>query len=91
MWLDASAESFPGQPTDGRLMVPITLREEKLLMYFKALSPTLQDELISDLRQKAYAKSVTEKVKGSPIKDHVSNLKMEIAYGFPENANPHPE
>lgn len=83
LYFDVSEDAVLNQPNDGRLMVPITLREEKLLAYFKSLTPELQDEVIDSARQKAYAKQVTEKAKGAPVKKHVDNIAMEIAYGVP--------
>lgn len=83
MYFDAGQDSVSGQPDDGRLMVPITLREEKLLAYFKALTPELQDEVIDAARQRAYAKQVTEKAKGAPVKKHVGNAEIQAVYGIP--------
>jgi len=91
MWFDVTDEALPGYPTDGRLLVPITLQEEKLLMYFKLLSPAQRDVMINDAREQAYAKSITEKVKGSPVKDHVGNSAIELAYGLPRDSVKHPQ
>lgn len=91
MWFDVADEALPGQPNDGRLLVPVTLEEEKLLMYFKALAPVQRQHIVSELREQVYAKSVTEQAKGSPVKNLVSNVEMEQIYGLPRSRESHPK
>lgn len=91
MWFDVTDEALPGYPTDGRLLVPVSLQEEKLLMYFKLLSPAQRDIILNEVREQAYAKSITEKAKGSPVKDHIGNTAIESAYGLPRGKVEHPQ
>lgn len=69
---------------DGRILVPVTSREELCLEFFKKLSPQQQEEVIKDLRIMADGNRVVEKVSGRPVRKHVGNLEMEGQYGFPE-------
>lgn len=91
LWFDVTDEALPGYPTDGRLLVPVSLQEEKLLMYFKLLTPTQREVIVNEAREQAYAKSITEKIKGSPVKDHVSNKAIESSYGLPRGKLEHPQ
>lgn len=93
LWLEnGEGEMRPQSTTDGRIMVPVTSREELMLEFFKKLTPEQQNTLLNDLRIAADANRITEKAKGAPIKDHIGNVAMEVAYGLPRAANEeHPE
>lgn len=84
LWLEKGEGNMrPLTVTDGRIMVPVTSREELMLEFFKKLTPEQQNALLGELRLSADANRVTEKAKGAPVKNHVGNAAMEIAYGLP--------
>ncbi len=70
--------------SDGRILVPVTSREELCLEFFKKLTPQQQEDVIKDLRVMADGNRVVEKVAGRPLKKHVGNAEMEGKYGFPK-------
>lgn len=76
---------------DGRILIPVTSREELCLELFKKLTPEQQEVTLHDLRLAADANRITERVKGSPVARHVSNLDMEVAYGMPRQQGEHPK
>lgn len=91
LWLETGAgEMRPQETPDGRILVPVTSKEELCLELFKKLTPPQQEVMLRDLRLTADANRVTEKAKGSPVATHISNLDMEVAYGLPSR-NEHPE
>lgn len=93
IWLESGeGDMRPEAARDGRIMVPVTSREELMLEFFKKLTPEQQTTLLNDLRAAADANRITEKAKGAPIKNHVGNVVMEVAYGLPRVKNEeHPE
>lgn len=92
-WLETGrADTGPARVDDGRILVPVTSREELMLEFFKKLTQEQQNTLLNDLRIAADANRITEKAKGAPIKNHVGNVAMEVAYGLPRTTNEeHPE
>lgn len=92
LWLESGqGEMRPQDTPDGRILVPVTSKEELCLELFKKLTPQQQEVMLRDLRMTADANRVTEKAKGSPVAQHVSNLDMEVAYGLPRQIREHPE
>lgn len=71
---------------DGRLLIPVTLREELCVELFKKLTQEEQEELLNELRSKADAHRVLAKVVGGPVKKHAKNARIEQAYGLPDHA-----
>lgn len=85
MYFDVTDDAQPGHPNDGRLLVPTTLREEKLLAYFKALTPELWDEINDATRERRLREAGHREGQGAPVKNHIGNVAMEVAYGFPSS------
>jgi transcriptional regulator with XRE-family HTH domain len=85
LWLEKGEGPMRGQ-ADGRLMIPVTLREELCVELFKKLTLKEQDELLKELRAKADTHRVMANANGSPIKKHAKNSRIEQAYGLPDHA-----
>ena len=91
VWLESGEGLMrPQEVPDGRILVPVTSKEELCLELFKKLTPEQQDIMLRDLRVAADANRVTEKAKGSPVARHVSNIKMEMTYGLPSTQKERP-